>query len=92
MKQFIVGLLYENNEPSLTRCLYVAGFLLAVAVTVWCGVRPNAELSDIAKTTLTLVLGAKAADRIATFSINSVFNSPRGEAPKVSKNEGGTQS
>jgi len=85
----LVGLLYENNEPSLTRVLFTSSFLLVVAAMVYDWVHGWPPFLDFAKQVLTLILGAKTADKVATYITNSVKNSPPGEPPKVPKNPGG---
>ncbi|MDT8900855.1 hypothetical protein [Anaeroselena agilis] len=90
VKRFFVGLLYENNEPSLTRVLFAASFLLVAAAMVYDWVYGWPPFLDFAKQVLTLILGAKTADKVATYITNSYKNSPPGEAPRVPKNpEGG---
>lgn len=88
MRLFFVGLLYENNEPSLTRVLFVASFLLVVAAMVYDWVHGWPAFPDFARQIMTLILGAKTADKVVTYITNSVKNSPPGEAPNVSKNPG----
>lgn len=86
VKRFFVGLLYENNEPSLTRVLFAASFLLVAAAMVYDWVHGWPPFLDFAKQVLTLILGAKTADKVATYITNSVKNSPPGEAPRAPKN------
>jgi hypothetical protein len=88
INEFMYGLLYENGEPSLTRTLYVAAFLLCVGIIVFCAFSPNAQLADIAKQILVIILGAKTADKVVTYITNSVSNSPKGEKPDTTKNGG----
>jgi hypothetical protein len=43
---------------------------------------------DFARQIMTLILGAKTADKVVTYITNSVKNSPPGEPPNVPKNPG----
>jgi hypothetical protein len=85
---FLFGLLYENNEPSLTRVLFAASFLLVVAAMVYDWLFGWPPFLEFAKQIMTLILGAKTADKIATYVTNSIKNSPKDEAPSVKKNGG----
>ncbi len=87
-KRFLVGLLYENNEPSLTRVLFTASFLLVAAAMVYDWVYGWPPFLDFAGQVLTLILGAKTADKMVTYITNSVKNSSPGEPPNVPKNPG----
>lgn len=88
-RAFLVGLLYENNEPSLTRVLFAASFLLVAAAMVYDWVHGWPPFLEFARQIMTLILGAKTADKVVTYITNSVKNSPSGEPPNVPKNPGG---
>lgn len=89
LKYFVKGLLYENNEPSLTRVLFAAAFLLVVVAMLYDWVHGWPPFLEFAKQIMTLILGAKTADKVVTYITNSVKNSPAGEPPNVPKNPGG---
>jgi hypothetical protein len=89
LRQFLVGLMYENNEPSLTRVLFAASFLLVAAAMVYDWVHGWPPFLDFAGQIMTLILGAKTADKVVTYITNSVKNSQPGERPNVPKNPGG---
>lgn len=78
------------NEPSLTRVLFAASFLLVVVAMLYDWLYGWPPFLEFAKQIMTLILGAKTADKVVTYITNSLKNSPPGEPPNVSKNPGGT--
>ena len=77
----IRSLLYENGRLSLTRVLAASGFLAFLAGSaylMWRGLTwGNYE------TFATVTGGGGAATQIANKLINSRYNSPPGEPPKI---------
>ena len=80
MLNFIKGLLYVNNEPSLTRFFLTISFVIAIGIIVgmvygWFPIKQ--EFIDLVKWILGFALGGKTADNLIT----QVFGSPRGITP-----------
>jgi hypothetical protein len=91
IKIFIFGLVYENNEPSLTRCIVALAFLVFVAGTIvdiimayygktWQSYQTFATVTGGGS------IGAKLTDKVTSTIVNGVWNSSSGETPKVVKN------
>lgn len=79
-KNFVVGLTYENDLPSLTRVISIVAFLaflVASAYLIIAGKR-----WDHYETFATLTGGGGAATQVANKVINSVYNSSPSQYPK----------
>lgn len=91
IKMFAFGLLYENNEPSLTRCIIASAFIVFLVGTavdiimvyfgkVWQSYQTFATVTGGGS------IGAKITDRVTNTIINGVCNSRSREIPVVKKN------
>ena len=87
-KQFVFGLLYENNEPSLTRFIALTAFLAFLAGSAYLMLRNQtwAHYSEFAS----LTGGGGAVTQIANKLINSKNNSADSQ-PFIKNNQGGNQ-
>jgi hypothetical protein len=80
MKNFLMGLLYEGDMPSLTRVLTAAAFILFVCVSLYLMINGIAwsHYDTFAYITGAGGIGGKLFDNF----LNSKFNSPLGISPK----------
>ena len=80
IKDFLIGLLYEGGEPSLTRFILLGAFIVFIigtCVDVWLVLNGKVWTNYITFATVSGggAVGGKIADKIT----NSLANSPRGE-------------
>jgi len=85
LKRFFVGLLYENNEPSLTRCILAASFLCFVGVSLYL-VAAQVHWDNYA-TFASIAGGGSIGGKVADKMMAVVKGSPDGQMPG-SKNGG----
>ena len=76
---FLVGLLYENEEPSLTRCISIIAFIAFLAGSAY--LMLAGKRWDHYETFATLTGGGGAVTQIANKFMNSAYNSPAGQFP-----------
>jgi hypothetical protein len=76
---FLVGLLYENDTPSLTRCISIIAFLAFLAGSAY--LMLAGKRWDHYETFATLAGGGGAVTQIANKFMNSAYNSPSGQFP-----------
>lgn len=88
---FFFGLLYENNEPSLTRCVVAAAFLVFIIGTlvdivmalygkIWSSYQTFATVTGGGS------IGAKITDKVTNTIINGVCNRQSGQITRMPKN------
>jgi hypothetical protein len=100
IKGFLFGLLYEQNEPSLTRVIIALGFLVFVVGTIAdiilaiYGIRWQ-DYSTFATITGGGAMAGKVGDKLVTTFTAQKYGSPEGQMPRaVTKNpneSGGNQ-
>lgn len=76
---FLVGLLYENETPSLTRCISIIAFIAFLAGSAY--LMLLGKRWDHYETFATLTGGGGAVTQIANKFMNSAYNSPTGKFP-----------
>lgn len=91
IKIFFFGLLYENNEPSLTRCIIVAAFIVfiigtGVDITMALFGKTWQSYQTFATVTGGGSIGAKLTDKVTTTIVNGMRNYPPGQEPRITKN------
>ena len=79
MKQFIIGLLYENNSPSLTRVISVIAFLAFLAGSAYLMLRNQTWVHY--ETFAAITGGGGVTSQVVNKYINSVKNSQPGVFP-----------
>lgn len=91
IKFFLFGLFYENEEPSLTRCIIASAFVVFIIGTVadiimalfgkaWSGYQTFATITGGGS------ISAKIADRITNTVSSQAWGSPKGQMPTLAKN------
>jgi hypothetical protein len=86
IKMFLLGLLYENNEPSLTRCIIAASFVSFIGVSLYLCIM---QLHwDNYGTFASIAGGGSIGGKIADKVVAVVKGSPDGMMPGP-KNGGG---
>lgn len=91
IKTFLFGLLYENNEPSLTRCIILASFFIFIIGTIVDIIMSlHGKVWESYQTFATVTgggsIGAKLTDKITNTIVNGVWNTSPGQSPSVTKN------
>ena len=80
MKQFLIGLLYENNSPSLTRVISVVAFLAFLAGSAYL-ILKNQTWAHY-ETFAAITGGGGVTSQVVNKYINSVKNSQPGVFPE----------
>lgn len=88
---FLCSILYENNEPSLTRLIVAVAFVTFIIGTVVDIIMALYGFNWQSYPTFATITGggsisAKFGDRVVTKVVDSVWNSPPGHAPVTRKN------
>ncbi|HBS57702.1 MAG TPA: hypothetical protein DEA44_00375 [Firmicutes bacterium] len=86
-KNFMVGLIYENGDPSLTRVISIVAFLAFLAASAYLIIA--GKRWDHYDTFATLTGGGGAATQVANKVINSVYNSSSNQYPKKGEGNNG---
>lgn len=87
-KCFLIGLLYENNEPSLTRFITLSAFLAFIAGSAYLLIAGKQWAHY--ETFAGLTAGGGVFGQLTNKFINNKFGSPT-DQPYIKNNTGGTQ-
>ena len=88
---FLFSLFYENNEPSLTRCIIAAAFLVFICGTIVDIIMAIHGLIWQSYPTFATItgggsIGSKVADKITNTVVAQAWGSPPGQMPVMTKN------
>jgi hypothetical protein len=94
IKTFLIGLFYENGEPSLTRFFLAIGFLFAwitLFVSMFFIIQNANTIINAVGNIIVTILGVKSIQATVKNAIGSIFDTNRGEPNNLKKNpeEGG---
>ena len=82
IKTFLIGLLYENNEPSLTRFFLLIGFLLcwiALYIAMFVVIQNASIVISTIGNIIVTILGVKGLQATVKNIIGGVFESKKDE-------------